>query len=130
MPVDPHDHAYHQAPSSFSGDYNPWRREHEPTDHEERQQELAGEDEDSGYNWGPPPNPNHIPESHVGGVLRQSEQFATRIADQLHHSPNGVDSADQCHYDDYGPEENDWERQRADEPDLEHFSCIDDQFYR
>ena len=57
------DHAYHIDPLSNWDPRDPGRgREwnpnagYEPTEAEERAHELAADDEDSGYNWGPPPD--------------------------------------------------------------------------
>ena len=80
------DHAYHTQDRGPLGPGGEWvgdedghrapRREwnpdsgYEPTEQDERRAEelddLIDEDEKSGYNWGPTPNPHHIPESQVG----------------------------------------------------------------
>ena len=133
--MDPDEHAYHtEAPygpgGEWVGDEDGHRapRRHwnpdagwEPTDEDEHRSELVGEDDDSGYNWGPTPDPHHIPEGQMGifheplpdydvedpsfgeydkplndwehsnapvggeehrtgAILRQSEQFALRMA--------------------------------------------------
>ena len=104
------DSAYHQpthAPVDHR-DYNERTRRYEPDPYE-----TDTPDEISGYNWGPPPDPHYDPslrehevdthhdpdhgyeEHRVGAILRQAEQYP--------------------HYDDYGPEENDWEHQREHE---------------
>jgi len=75
--MDPEEHAYHgELPWGPGGEVvneegarNP-RREwdpnygYEPTDLDERLREQVGEDDESGYNWGPAPH--GIPESQVG----------------------------------------------------------------
>jgi hypothetical protein len=68
VPGSPQDHAQHLQPSGgpyspeddagHRRDYNPYAG-YEPTPWEEHQSELAADDDDSGYNWGPPP-PEHF----------------------------------------------------------------------
>jgi len=56
--MDPESHAYHTELPYGPGPgriYNPDFREYEPSDEDERRQEAVGEDDDSGYNWGPEP---------------------------------------------------------------------------
>lgn len=90
--MDPASHAYHQE--SYGGPYDAgggWvgdedgyrapRRDwnpdygYEPTDEDERNHELVGEDDDSGYNWGPEPHPEDeygpgpSPDFHDGSPL-------------------------------------------------------------
>lgn len=56
--MDPDDHAYHTELPHGPGpgrEWNPDFREYEPSDEDERRQEAVGEDDESGYNWGPEP---------------------------------------------------------------------------
>jgi len=74
------------------------------------------------------PDPDHGREDHrTGAILRQSEQFPWRMAagdpDDYGHDDGGNNhyydiNKIQHHYDDYGPEENDWEHQRAHEGNI------------
>jgi hypothetical protein len=57
--MDPDSHAYHtERPVDGPGPgriWNPDFRSYEPSEQDERDQEAVGEDDDSGYNWGPEP---------------------------------------------------------------------------
>jgi hypothetical protein len=56
-----HRPTYRDEPG-FGRDYNQWTGRFEASDRDEQADERADEDEDSGYNWGPPPDPNLIPD--------------------------------------------------------------------
>jgi hypothetical protein len=60
-PGSPQDHAYHLSPQEheYSGPYNEYYHQHEPSEHDEHRMNLADEDQESGYNWGPPPEGHH-----------------------------------------------------------------------
>jgi len=64
--ADPNDTAYHREPSRGHGDWNEWLREYEYAPEDDEQHERALEDEESGYNWGPPPehDPGEEPGPH------------------------------------------------------------------
>ena len=66
--MDPEDHAYHTELPYGPGPGRHWNPDfgYEPSDEDERRSEGVGEDDDSGYNWGPTPNPHHIPEGQMG----------------------------------------------------------------
>jgi hypothetical protein len=62
--MDPESHAYHTELPYGPGEgreYNPDFREYEPSDDDERRQEAVGEDDDSGYNWGPDSDYQDVP---------------------------------------------------------------------
>lgn len=59
------DEGYHAPKRLWNPDFG-----YEPTDEDERRAELVGEDDDSGYNWGP--EPHGIPEHLVRGARRGS----------------------------------------------------------
>lgn len=68
--MDPEEHAYHgevlYGPTGIGDErrhYNPYSG-YEPTDYDERMREAVGEDDESGYNWGP--TPPHDPGSEPG----------------------------------------------------------------
>ena len=92
--MDPNSHAYHQE--SYGGPYDAgggwvgdedgyqapardWNPDYgyEPTDEDEHNHELVGEDDDSGYNWGPDPS-DHL---HPGDIEHSpsAEPFDTPI---------------------------------------------------
>ena len=54
--MDPENHAYHEEPGEGRGAYSWGRNRREWDEGQERQHELAGEDDLSGYNWGPEPS--------------------------------------------------------------------------
>jgi hypothetical protein len=65
-PGSPQDHAQRTYPEfspydSGGGGERQWNEGsgYEPTAHEEHMGELAADDDDSGYNWGPPPDPHY-----------------------------------------------------------------------
>ena len=68
--MDPESHAYHTELPYGPGpgrEWNPDFREYEPSDEDERRSELVGEDDDSGFNWGPEPYDPHFdgPSEHA-----------------------------------------------------------------
>ena len=58
-----HTESYRNEPGP-GREYNPNMRHYEPSDHDERAHEMAMDDEDSGYNWGPPPTSGYDPHEH------------------------------------------------------------------
>lgn len=76
---DPNDHAYHTEPGEGRGEYNPWLGQHELDSGQEHQHEQRMNDEDSGYNWGPPPDPEPGP----------PEDHAYQDPDDYHHDHLG-----------------------------------------
>lgn len=80
------DSARERHPDEYPRDhFGPWHREdsgHDsPPPEWEAQRERALDDEDEGYSWGPPPNPDHIPA----------------------HAVQGHPEVEPTHYDDYDP---------------------------
>jgi hypothetical protein len=71
----------------------------------ERQEDLAHADEQSGYNWGPPP-PSDEPapeERRFARAATYAESYRRQAAERR--------KLQDPHYTDYSPEENDWEHQ-------------------
>ena len=84
-PGSPQDHAQHVAPP-FSpydkGNGRDWdpNTGYQPSSHDEHMSELAADDDDSGYNWGPPP------QEHYGytGDGKTEDELATSHPIQHH----------------------------------------------
>jgi hypothetical protein len=86
VPGSPQDHAQHVAPSfspydsgGSSRDWDP-NTGYQPSAHDEHMSELAADDDDSGYNWGPPP------QEHYGytGDGQTEDELATSHPMQHH----------------------------------------------
>lgn len=112
--MDPEEHAYHgeipgDYPTGIGGEkrhHNPYSG-YEPTDADERAREDVAADDDSGYNWGPAPDPHAL----------HSPGFAEHEVDD-HPDPDiGHENKNlpQGHYDDYDHELGNWEHQRGHE---------------
>jgi hypothetical protein len=74
--------------SGFGRDYNQWTGRFEASDRDEQADERADEDEDSGYNWGPPPDPNLIPDPGFG----EEDEFCRRLRAEMYAIVTGNDT--------------------------------------
>jgi hypothetical protein len=84
VPGSPQDHAQHTypdfSPYDSGGGTRQWNEGsgYEPTAHEEHMGELAADDDDSGYNWGPPSDPHcdpHMPEHDLDDTEPDPDHF-------------------------------------------------------
>lgn len=95
--MDPESHAYatEEPPGPGPGRHHTPDTGWEPSEHDERQREAVGEDDDSGYNWGP--EPRGVPESHSGQdrPTKPSAQWGADVMRHLDKNPWGVTVRDQ-----------------------------------